>query len=350
MIIDLESGLRKRFTALYKKYRVISLLTGACDNAEQDVIDRQFDTLSNLSRNEIRRHMERLTDLVRNLSDHYGWKGTSNDIEMYLNETKDKKSLILWAKKTHLQRLFSRYDNAMPIFDRLPPHARIGVDIHNAFERKGKAHYFIVEAALYEDMTALWNHTSELYESCDEQTASAEEAKLLLSLMRATARSAFCLIEGYINGLGWDIALSQKLSKKYLTIVTEWDVDRQCAVRKSLRDKLLLYPKIAMGKEHPLFDENSCIDMKELLQFEKKLRHSLIHPTPMPQLEGESSIFLRESVFLSPSDFSMIGDLCDVVVRLISKINEALDGLYGDAALWLKVRNPEGCFPTDTFE
>ena len=163
--------------------------------------------------------------------------------------------------------------------------------------------------------------------------------------MRATVRSAFFLLEGYLNALSWDI---QKLKGSALTKdekiwLSEWDEQTERQRTLGLRDKLHKYPKIAIGKQYPPLLETNCPELKFIVESEEELRHSLVHPKVETHIEVERQLAPRESR-LYMLEHGSCERLMDSAISLIRKIGEVVGDRYGDVNIWLHDRNSEGGF------
>ena len=98
---------------------------------------------------EIERKLEEVTR-------HYGFKSTLKDIEGLLSEDPAQIGRrLLYLSKWELLELFSHYERVVPIFPKLPPHARISIDVFGINTKPNKVEIFQLEANLFEDLAAL---------------------------------------------------------------------------------------------------------------------------------------------------------------------------------------------------
>jgi hypothetical protein len=299
--------------------------------------------LESLSDEELATSVNRLSRLLKEACDFLGWKGTSHDIERFIKLENDMTlGLNPFVAKIQLDELFEHYDKIFPFYHTLPPHGRIVIDFEN--EVDGQINCAVLESMLFEDVAALWNHTLSQVRLHEHSDSDRAVFKFHSSLIRATIKAVFNFIEGYINGVGLDISLTMThlLNAKDLAKVSEWDEAGEKIFMQSLRDKLTQYPKIALGLQHPPLNENKCVELRKILNLESELRHALIHPTPRKktnELRG------REEVFLAPMSIEELGEFCDLAVSLVLRINEVLDGKFGDASSWIVERDTRGFFP-----
>jgi len=253
---------------------------------------------------------------------------------------------FLFLRKNFLSQMFENYHLALPVFPHLPPHALISIDVLGVDNSK-TIEVYMLEASLFEDMATLWNTTWEYYEeTSNSETFDKKKLKRLLALNRAAAKAAFNFLEGYINGLAYDVLLTRETNSKEKEILSEWDNELGRQRPQSLRQKLLRYPRIALELEHDPIDENRCDEMSRILKLEQQVRHSLIHPSPRPsRTEGDIE---RELEFRSLS-IETVGKLCDDVIQLVFIINKMLQGKFGNVEYWLYSRGDQGSFDENIF-
>lgn len=289
---------------------------------------------------------------VAQLREEYGVKAKLSELEDILQEGNEILDLAQSFKdpyfnqseakyinitKAQLEEFFHHYELVVDIFPILPPHARIGIDLRCYVEKAGIVEVFLLEATLFEDMASLFNTMFEIWSSSNKrQDDNPVMHKRLGALCRATSKAAFSLLEGYLKGLALDILMTQQVSPEEKMKLTEWDEARSRPVMMKLRDKILQYPKIALQLQHPPLTEQNCAEFAEILEAEKLVRHTIVHPSP--PLKFETPEMFREELF------SMIGpgvarDTCDMVISLIFKISKTMGDKFGKASYWLVPRD-----------
>ncbi len=281
--------------------------------------------------------------------EHYGVVGRLDEMDKVLSSRETNgmgPNDLLCVSKFQLTKIFKHYERALPVFPKLPLHARVGIDVRNIRESASEMEVFQLEASLFEDMANLWNDAVKADLIADGSGPNNTQIKHALACLRATAKAAFNLLEGFLNGLAGDVVLLMTASAKDRAKLTEWDQERQEPLFLSLREKLLQYPKIATGAEHPPLQENLCPAMHRVLRLEKRLRHALIHPRPQV-LPADVESF-REAAFYELK-LDEVGVLCDDVIELISLISSTVGPAFGDVSLWLVRRQCDGIFGEDTF-
>ncbi|HNP83207.1 MAG TPA: hypothetical protein PKN47_17230, partial [Nitrospira sp.] len=283
--------LKEKAQRAYREYRAIYILGNGLDDSGYDQMSRSLEKIPELSKAALKVFYSDLQPRLASIKEWIGAKGALSAYEEILQMASDQPGKILWVPKWYVQEnLFSRYENACPLFAKLPPHGRIGIDINGVSKGGGReVPWNVLEAKLFEDMGLLWNAT------CDARKArhthdTKERTKREEALLRATVRSVFFLLEGYLNALSWDIQKlkSRILTREEKTLLREWDEETGRPRTLGLREKLHKYPKIAIGGKHPPLLETNCPELKRLVDSEEELRHSLVHPPPPHDFLGHS--------------------------------------------------------------
>jgi hypothetical protein len=336
-------GIRRKVELAYRKYRAIRILTNTLDRDARAQVDQSLAALRAARK---RKLIERYPEVERALSDvaqRFGAKGTLREME-YITEMRREEGDHLFVPKHVIEELFDHYERALPTYPRLPPHARLAIDVFGVRESAKEMSVFLLEGSLFEDMAALWNSACELSGRFpDIDAAPRLESKKHNALIRATAKSAFNMVEGYLNCLSYDILLTATVTERQRALLEERAAGRFRPV--SLRDKILQYPKIAARLPQPPITEQNSAELRFILNLEQVLRHALIHPTPRPLLAGGA---LREAAYqrISAGD---VATLCDATVALIRRIAAAVGPSFGDVSLWLFDRGADGRYPDSTF-
>jgi len=344
--------LKEKAQRAYREYLAIYVLSNGLDNSGYEQMNVSLENIPNLSKAALKVFYSDLQGRLASIKEWIGAKGDLSAYDEILQMAYDQPRKILWLPKWYMQEnLFSRYENACPLFAKLPPHGRIGIDVNGVSKGGGtEVPWTVLEAKLFEDMGLLWNATCDARKA-EQARSTKETAKREDALLRATVRSIFFLLEGYLNALSWDI---QKLKDRSLTqaekaLLREWDEDTGRPRTLGLREKLHKYPKIAIGGKHPPLLETNCPELKRLVESEEDLRHSLVHPKVETYMESEESLTPRESRFYM-LDYRSCETLMDSAISLIRKIGEVVGGQYGDVNIWLHDRNSEGGFSAEAFE
>ncbi len=359
--MNVPSKIRDKTDKALRKYRAILMLTNNLTYQESKQIDKYLRLISTIPRRDIKKILPEIEKKVSKNSSIYGCKGTLEDLERVINMAiesieENQQPACLFISKFQLEELFSNYEQSFPVFATLPPHARIGLDILGIRKNKHTAESYLLEAALFEDMAALWNEAYDRHLDLEKsKSIDPIKYKLCSALIRSTAKAAFSLLEGYLNGMAFDILLTQEVSEKDEIKLTEWDKKMNKKRFLTLRDKILQYPKIAVGSVHPVLDEGNFPEFKMLFLIEKVLRNSLVHPNPYFSDESDDEpVNWKDPKILRESPFFYFGageicELCDLVVNVIFRINEAIGAKYQKVDRWLFKRDEDGKFPNKAF-
>ena len=349
------STFRQRLHQKYRKYRAIRILTNTLTASERAAIDSTLQNIEQMPTTELRKWAKSFDSTLNWAIKHYGVVGSLEELEEPIRLDFPDDRYMGWGlrfiSKAYLCELFQHYENALPVFPKLPPHGRVGLDVYAIGNTKGTMETFQLEASLFEDMAALWNTALASSSKNRDSKSTPFDRKLAIkntaALGRAAAKAAFNLLEGYLNGLALDILLTQSVSDENRRILSEWDEERKRSLSLSLRDKILQYPKIAIGRDHPPIQESSTPAMKLVLNLERQVRHALIHPTPWVSFRNPSED--REQIFFQ-LEIEDVAPICDAVLDLISIIAETVGNAYGDVSLWLIKRGADGRFPEEAFQ
>jgi hypothetical protein len=141
------------------------------------------------------------------------------------------------------RELFSNMVAATPRWRLFPPHTRFRIDHHGALP--DSLEWRLLEASLFESAALLWN---DVVAAVVDDTGVLGDDKIpgkrYRELKRSTIRAIFALIEGYLNGIAYDIALTTDigtLSKAAREMLIERD-DSGRARFKTLKEKIFAYP------------------------------------------------------------------------------------------------------------
>ena len=343
------TGIRAKAVRIYSEYRAILIFLNRLSSEERRGIDNTLKHLPHLSRSKIISFIEKLTDEIGRLRREFGITAKLKDFELFLNpeEFSLHPGKTLLISKHHLSQLIPRYEKVFPEFRDLPPHARIGIDTLGYEYPTPRYEVHLLEASLFEDMASLWNSLADLPPNIeDDPLSDINLFKRTKALQRATIRSAFALIEGYLNGLAMDIYLTGETTIKELEKLTESDQTHGRPRQISLKDKISQYPKIALSLPNPPITSSNCIEVVQLLDLETRVRHALIHPTPMARGPENSRQWREETYF--DVDRAQVADACRTISDVILLIDKILDGMFGTVGFWLyplkSGRYPDGTF------
>lgn len=349
--VDTEQ-LRAHVQQLYRQYRAVCIYAFAYGE-ERRVLDTTLAQVAELPRHQLEVLQEKVEAELARLAVDYEIDDLGG-IEKTLAEglsDPTQRGTVAFVRVDFYRQFMPGLAKDLRMLDRLPPHATVSIDALPVTKTTPRGEVFLLEAALFEDMTALYNDVLEApeFETLPEAYDNPVSFKRKRALQRATIRAAFAVLEGYLNGLASDIMSDQqeKLSQAQWTQLMEWDAEAKKHKTLSLRQKILQYPKIAIGVKHPPLDDRKSAEVRDVLRFERLHRHAVVHPTPQWNHENPAAID-RESVH-HQVDLETVTEVCDAIVGLIRRIDNVLGHRYGDVAWWLTDRDEGGRYPATTF-
>jgi hypothetical protein len=209
-------------------------------------LDDLIQNSKKLKRRELQSYYDHYRALLSNLKRKFGAKAR---LGLYdeITSLPGRSDQVLFVPKYFIeQELFDHYDRVCPLFGTMPPHTRIGVDVNGVHGSEPEVEWMLLEATLFEDMAFLWNSLLD----CRLDSANRLSRKRVGMLERATARQAYHLLEGYLNGIAQDILVTFQgsLTSKQRTMLSEWDAIAGKPRFMRLRDKILQYPSVVSHK------------------------------------------------------------------------------------------------------
>jgi hypothetical protein len=272
----------------------------------------------------------------------------------------------LYVPVWRLKTFFRRIHLVLVGIDKLPEHTSLLIDVHGNTPRGKPGEVRIIEAALFEDMCALFNRAWHLIEPSKSPTAKASVIKESAAMRRGSVLAAFYLLEAYLNSIAFDhlVHRGKELSEKDLERITEWDEKKGGQRLVSFRDKLLHYPRIILGLDAPPIQENNCAEAAYLLQEAKSFRDAVVHANPRPTREtlepekeirfwriGSSTPIQYVAEDSSPQDEEPSDWVrsVDSAIALIRRIEVLIHGSQ-ERLFWIQDRTEAGFFDESVFE
>jgi len=336
---------RDRMRRAFRKYRAIYILLNSASAEERWQLDASLRNIDRMSGPELRRKARDFANALKDVITMYGVKGSPEAFDEVMAEVEKGTRPVLYVSRFDIDRLFKHYDRLFPQILKLPPHGRVGIDIGGTRPDRTKMELFLLEASLFEDVAALWNSSVDATAVADQSTSTTEEVKQAGALRRATAKAAFNLLEGYLNGLALDVQLLFDLPAAVTAKLEEWDEKRNKPLRLSLREKILQYVKYASGLQHPPLQETNAPEMSRVLLAEERVRHALIHPTPRAIVTDKDN---REVTYLNLT-LDEVRSICDDVIVLIRRISDTVGPNYGTTDWWIFDKEENGKYPSQAF-
>ena len=207
-----------------------------------------------------------------------------------------------------------------------------------------------LESTLFEDMCALFN-LAWIYRdkgAKEGEVCPNKDRKTAFALFRATISAAFYFVESYINGVACHYLASagSAIDQKTKDYMSEWDSVRKRPKFIRTRDKLVHYPRVVLGLDHPPLQENNCPELAFITTKAKQLRDSIVHASPIPD---PASLLPEKEAAVYSLKFLDVEQTVDNAIELVSKIEAVVHGNL-EFTPWLKKRGPLGPFSEEAFE
>jgi len=343
------STLRDRARARYREYEAILFLTSGITVETRAQLDATYHSIPRISRASLQRFVSSLDREIRALRKEWGIHARRPALLELLEqgEKPPTDGSVLLVSKAWIESLCTNYSRGMPAFPWLPPHALVGL------ARLGKlpadaytVEVWILEAIAFEDMAALVNEVRHRAGSIRESSGKVDR-KTTSALLRAVLVSTFRFLEAYLNGLAFDaLATGVPLTQGERDLLQEYDSKRGRSQFVGLRDKLLLYPRLAAGKKHPVLQENNSPDLAFMVAQAKAHRDAVVHASPLLLQPNQDTERFERAVNISVSEVEVI---VDTAISLVRAIEYAVKG--NDLSIrWLVPRGADGLFAVSVFD
>jgi hypothetical protein len=106
------------------------ILTNQLGKAERTLIDKSVQNIGTASAAKLRQGAREFERTLKTIVDHYGVVASLDQLERMISSAEDRAQIgsntYLCLPKHLLARSLVRYENALPVFPKLPPHARVG--------------------------------------------------------------------------------------------------------------------------------------------------------------------------------------------------------------------------------
>jgi hypothetical protein len=333
-----------------KELRALGLLTGLLSPAERESVEAALQHLPAMQKRQLSEREHETLANIETIRGDFGALLPNDEYAKIIQEALDAPFDMLWVPKHYIETRWFRNAGRLSIrWSLYPPHTRFGVDAkwvirNNTHTREWR----LMEATLFEDLALLWNKVVDSQAgvpgAVGDQRIPEKESNIL---KRSAVRAAFALLEGYLNGIAHDIVITRDLPKMSVAareLLRERDEEGRPKF-KPLRAKLLGYPRLALDRDSPLMDENTCAEMAYVLQKERELRDAVMHPSP--RVDADRTV-LREQSFYEV-ELGVVDGIVTNTIGLIRRIDAAIDGVFGRVELWLHDRREDRKFPPETF-
>lgn len=323
---------------LFREYEAILVLINQMTVDRRNYFNEIKEKIDNYDKHELREFTKRIKSDITYLRNYYGAKIPNSSIVEYLEKIEANCGKgICYVAKFKLKDIFKNYHKSMLDFSWLPEHSKIAIDL--GFKNRLETEYFILEAAIFEDMCAIFNVLKKEIIESDKKS----DKKKNKALMHAAVLTAFNFVEAYLNGIASDYWFKNftELNDKTKIILTEWNHIENKPRYLSLREKALKYLRIACNSSFPPLQETNCEELAFIIERAKSVRDSIVHPSSI------HGFGLKEEE-LFKLEIGEVEKIIDISIILVKKMETLI---YGDnhRIIWLLERNENGIFPEDVF-
>ena len=237
--------------------------------------------------------------------------------------------------KWHIEKGFDNFAFVFPRWPHIPLHAYVQFDSN--VENESPSKIFVAEERLFRDVKLLWRQINQLVG--DGQTfRTRDEANQqdLSSYLRIIVGVIYNFLEAYLNGMAFDCfrEFHDKLALEDHGLVAEWDSANKRPRFVSFERKLKEYPKVCgkyRGKELA-FD--AAPDVQYLAEEGKRLRDSLIHPSPYINFESKKPPKIQ---MIAGVTYEQVKKLLSTSIEYVHKVEVALGHDIAKTVPWLKL-------------
>lgn len=356
---------RDRAILRLRKFRALGIVICFIGPEEVRYLDSIIDNPSSISRDELKQIDERASLFLERASDRLGLKANTSELEELVSIARETPDTMFYVPKEKMDE-FIDADSLLRDSITSPPHAKFGFYTEGAPEGSSNE-IFELDAALFEDMAIMLNQVLSSNIGKNYESNSLEyklDFKKERTYVRSGIRSVYAFLEGYLNCLAYDIIKTKEyISESDMSLLIDEDYI-------SIREKVMKYPKIALGKDHPPIQENNCEHFELLISTKEIYRHAVVHPRPHLTVKSIDNYLPREYISKAEEEGrslpkSVLGNvkesmylamgvddlkrLCDMAIGLVRRIEDELDGRYSAEKMWLVDREDSGGFPNEAF-
>lgn len=337
---------RNKAKSLFKEYEAFIVLINQMTIERRVHYDKMQEEIDLFDKKELREFTDKIKSEISRMRNLYGVKVPNSFMVDILEDIKSEvlknEKKICYVAKFKLKEIFKNYHKAMLDFNELPEHSKIGIDI-GLIRKKPEVESFILEAAIFEDMCAIFNLLKQKLTEYDINKMRKVDIKTIVALMRTVVLTSFNFIEAYLNGIASDFFFANfnELDDDTRIILTEWDHIKSKPRYLSLRDKALKYIRIACKMSYPPLQENNCEELAFIIERVKDIRDSIVHPSSIHALGNKEVEILRLTM-------DEVEGIIDTSIKLVQKIEQLVYG-NNNRKRWIFERAEDGFFPEEAF-
>jgi hypothetical protein len=257
-------------------------LTQSIDGKPLQDITGMRESLSPLSRQARRELFAAIKKDIKKLRAYYGAIAADSKFRELLADARRRPGYAYLPKNFIDRKLFRNYEKVFPRWPHVPQHALI---VFDGQANRSMHQIFTLEGALFSDAQILLKSAREVHKGIgdkDFRKRAKEDQLALLAYLRSLVATILHFLEAYLNGLAYDCfqMYHDKLSLTDHDFLAEWDSKSNRRRFARFEEKVLRYP-VVVGKTLGRNLEVSTINATQLLlDYGKRLRDALTHPSP----------------------------------------------------------------------
>ena len=355
-----KERLRAALNAALDEYRILLVLARMFGPEERAQHDANVAAVDALTVSELGKHLTRASQACAKARRALKTRVPGKELRALMYDFLDgHEGRLLFLPKYILRALAPTLIEEVAGFSSVPEGARISLDVYGQLPRGHAGELRILEAALFEDMALHFNRAVSLEEE-EEELARSDIRRLSIAYkipwkarwasLRAAVTSAFFMLEAYLNSIAFDhlVLNGEQVSEKNHILLSEWEYSEKDGGRQrfvSFRNKLLQYPRIILGQEHPPLQETNCEPMRIVLEHARDLRDAVVHPNS--RIHPVDDVPDKEIAFMS-MDRSVAEEVVDSAIELVAAVETTIHGSE-ERLFWLARRGTEGTFAPEVF-
>jgi len=342
--------LREKAKRLHREYEALCVFTNRLTTSDRRRVEFEREKLGTAKKSALPPIIRKLEQAISDFRKDWGFLVPNSEIVEILAEIESApKDELARMSKAGIGDICTGYKKYWVIFDDLPSHTLVAIDPGTFREKPNEISWFLLEAAVFEDMCVFFNQAKEIEPKIRPHGPSHKISfKIHSALLRATVLATFHFVEAYLNGMAFDYYYASKedeITEETKSLLFDWNPKTKRPRYLSLRDKALQYPKIILGLEQPPLQESNCPELKCILEA-LEIRHSLTHISPKREFERIASNEGARFYTVRPSDVEKIVDSYIGFIRKLENL------VHGETLRlhWLHDRRPDGMFPDAVFD
>jgi hypothetical protein len=216
------------------------------------------------------------------LQDRSGFRGSLLLLVRFHKDARRAPNKVFHLPKWLLEQEFTNYAACFPGWDLYPPHAMVPIDTSGNVEWGIWHGVILPEALVYEDMCASYNLAVRTEKDRFSALASKVAIKTHNMAVRTSILAAYYFVEAYLNAVAFDFWSVERgnLTHEEIDFLQEMDSKKHRQRWLSFEMKTNRYPRIILRAQHCPLTESNCEQLKYLLNEGKKIRDSIVHPSP----------------------------------------------------------------------